>query len=373
LARATNYGRRNTLELQLNEELVRNVGGCQVSSANITANEWKEVPMRYHFSIFISIVIATAGESISQSIEIGSPAGCAIWGHVVIPGRSSQEPTLVELVGKEAVPSQKTRVVDGNYRFNSVPSGSYQFRVSDQSGRVIYKETKMIHDPEEYIILSASPLRSAFSRANIVSFAELKHTTPRKAREQFDAAVKATEIGDPQAVVAHLLKALDIDPQFSEAHTNLAVQYGKMGRYQESLEQAHRAFEISPGNPDIGYNYAMFLLAARKYQESEPIVRCMIKNRYYTAQMKAALAVSLIGQRRDFDEAFGYLRDAATEFPLSRLLIARTLVEIGWGEAAVDQVTAYLKSSANPCERARLATWVTEHSRPTVKEVEGSH
>jgi Tfp pilus assembly protein PilF len=329
--------------------------------------------MECRFSILMLISITAMGQSESPSVEIGAPPGCGIWGQVVIPGRSLQETTLVELVGKDRVPRQKMRVVDGNYHFDSVPSGSYQFLVSDQSGRVIFKETKLVQDAAEYVILAAPPERSKFSSANIVSFAELKHQTPRKARAEFNAASRATEEGHPTAGVAHLLKALEIDPQFADAHTNLAVHYAKMGRTPQSLQEAKIAFEISPETPDIAYNYAMLLLSGGKYQECESVARYMIKSENYTPQMKAALAASLIGQRRDFDEAFAYVREAATEFPLSHLLVADVLLEIGSDDAAMDQVTTYLKSSPNPCERARLATWVTEHSHPTVKEDEGSH
>ena len=89
--------------------------------------------------------------------------------------------------------------------------------------------------------------------------------------------------------------------------------------------------------------------------------------------MEAALAVSLIGQRRSFDEAFAHLQRAVIEFPLARLLAAYAFSEIGWREEAVNQVSTYLISSANPCERAALETWIAAESRMAVPGVERIH
>jgi tetratricopeptide (TPR) repeat protein len=327
--------------------------------------------MRYHLSICVFILIAMEGQSSARSVE-GAADDCAIWGQVVAPGYFPQEPTLIELIGKDSASNQKVRVINGNYRFNFVPPGAYQFRVSDQSGRVIYKETKAIKGTDEHIILSLPQTPSALSGVHTVSIARLKRETPRKARDEFNTAKKAIQNENTDAGLEHLLQALRVDPQYPKARIDLAVLYSRMGRYPESVEQGRMAFEISPETPDIGYSYAMLLITAQSYREAEPVARYMIRNQSYLPQMKAALAVSLIGQRKDFEEALGYLRQAATEFPLARLLAADTLAEIGWGEAAVDQVMTYLNSSANPCERARLEEWIAQQRRPEGKETENA-
>ena len=319
-----------------------------------------------------SPLIAAAGDSPARIIEEVSPDSCGIWGQIVIPGRSLQEPTVIEIIGKDSAPSRKIRVIDGNFSSSSVPPGQYQIRVSDPSGHVFYKETKALNGTGDHIIISVPQPRSVLSDANTVSVATLKHETPRKARAEFDAAWKAVQNGNTQTSVEHLLRAVDIDPQYPEARINLAVHYTQMGRYPEALQQGQKAFEIDSGIPDVGKNYAMILMINKKYRDCETVARCMIRNQNYTAEMKAVLAVSLIGQRQDVDEALAYLRQAVTEFPLARLLAANTLLEIGWREEAVNQVRTYLNTSANPCERAQLEIWIAEHSKTQTVTVENS-
>jgi len=322
---------------------------------------------------FMLTLIAAAGQSPARSIEEDAPDNCAIWGQVFVPGRSLQEPTFVELVGKNGMTNQKVPVINGNYRFKSVAPDWYQFRISDQSGREIYRETKAVQGSGENIVISTPQARPAHSGAYTVSFAELKRTTPRKALDEYNAAVKDAANGALRTSIERLLKALEIDPHFPEARINLAVEYNRMGLHQEALQQSRRAFELNPENLEVRYRHAMLLLAAKNYQECEAVTRHVIRNQWYTAQMKAALAISLIGQRRDFAEALDYLEQAATEFPMARLLAVNTFIEIGWNEAAVNQMRTYLNLSANPCERARLETWIAAYSQPVVQKVESSH
>ena len=275
---------------------------------------------------------------------------------------------FVEIVGKDGVPSQKVQVINGNYRFKFVPPESYEFRVFDQSGRVIHKEVKAVRSTSNYIIIATAQRPSAPSRGGLVSLAELKHKTPRKARDEFNAGGKAAENGDVRKSIEHWLNALKIDPQFSEARINLAVQYGRTGRHQEALQQSQKAYEVNPKSREVAYRYAMMLLANKNYRECEVIARSVIRDQWYIAQMKAALAVSLIGQKRDFREAFSYIQEAAADFPIVRLLAAETLAEIGWRESAINQIRIYLNSSANPCERARLETTIAAYSQMSVSD-----
>ena len=303
-----------------------------------------------------------SGQGSAQSGQTDAPDSCAIWGQLIVPGRSSEEPVFVEIVGRAGVPSQKVQVINGNFRFKFVPPESYQFRVFDQSGHVMYKEVKAVRGTNDHIIIATRQVPSAGSKSAVVSLAALKHKTPRKALDEFEAGAKAAESGDAQKGIEHWISALKIDPQFSEARINLAVQYGKMGRHQEALQEGQTAYELNPKNREVGYRYAMMLLANKHYRECETIARSVIRDQWYIAQMKTALAVSLIGQKRDFAEAFRNIREAAEDFPIARLLAAETLAEIGWRESAINQIRTYLNSSANPCERARLEAMIAEYS-----------
>ena len=84
----------------------------------------------------------------------------------------------------------------------------------------------------------------------------------------------------------------------------------------------------------------------------------MLAREQAVTEMNAVLAVSLIGQRRSFDEAFAHLKHASEKYPLARLQAASVLVEIGLPTVAVVQVKTYLRSCTHECERAALERWI---------------
>ncbi len=326
--------------------------------------------MRHHVWTLVLISIAGATQSEAQSTKEDTPGTCAIWGQIVTPGRSSEERADIELAVENHKPSQKTRVINGNFNLPSVPPGWYQFRVLDQAGRMIYKLTKFLKGANDHVIIQLPQPLSTPSVANTISCSELRHKTTRKAQDEFNASEKAADTGNLQKSSEHLLKALQIDPEYPEARANLAALYARMNRIQEALQEAQRVFEMNPGYPEAGSIYAFLLMFTKNYQQCESVARCTIRKQYYTAEMKAALAVSLIGQRRNLDEALVYLGQAVSEYPRARLFAADALVETGQPIMAANQVRTYLKSSANHCERKELEAWVAGLMPPELIAVE---
>jgi tetratricopeptide (TPR) repeat protein len=158
-------------------------------------------------------------------------------------------------------------------------------------------------------------------------------------------------------------KALTIDPRLIEAEINLAVQYSKNGQLEEAIAHAQRAFDIRGGDPDTAHVLAMLLLTGRRYVQIERIARMMLANQRAVPEMQGLLAVSLIGQRRNFDEAFAHLELAVENFPIARWLIANTLIEAGFPKLAATQINNYLKVSTNECERASMENWIANLDR----------
>jgi tetratricopeptide (TPR) repeat protein len=246
----------------------------------------------------------------------------------------------------------------GNFDFQSVPPGNYQFRVVDREGTVVREQTEAVKGKRDFVLLLIPDARSEDSARNTVSFAALQHQTPRRAWDAFRAAQKAGNAGDVEKCIQRLYDAILIDPDFAEAHSDLAARYAKMGRIDEALQHAQTAFSLNSALPEAGCNFALLLLSLKKYSEAEVLARRLLNGLHYVPELHGVLAISLIGQQRSLDEAFEHLNQAATEIPFIKLLAARALVEIGKTTLAVDQVQAYLQSSVHECERQELETWV---------------
>jgi tetratricopeptide (TPR) repeat protein len=321
------------------------------------------------FLFLSSLFVAVAGLSPAetQSQPESQHSGCGVWGQVVSSDHLNADGFEIEIAGNAQASRQRTRVVDGVFDFQPVPAGTYQFRLFDRSGQVILRYKQSLNGSDDDVILRLPYARPEPPSENVVSLAELRHKVPRQAADAFHAGLKAVDSDDVQKSIEHFQKAVSIDSQYVEAENNLAVLYNRIGRREEALQHAQRAFEINPVWAETGHTLAVLLIAGKRYVQTEELARAMLANQRAVPEMHAYLAISLIGQRRSFDEAFGHIRLAAEEFPMARLLAANTLIEIGLPAVAAVQVNGYLQSAARGCERAVLERWMAQLDRSLSK------
>ena len=316
---------------------------------------YQPVPL---LALILFVVIPNIYSQTQLGINVQKP--CEVWGQVAGDARQLQDGLDVELIGRDKTAKQKVHVSSaGNFDFQPVPPGQYQFRVIDRAGVVIHEQSELLGGRQGFVLLLIPDMRSESSTRNTVSFAALKHKTPSKAWDAFRMAQKSGIAGETEKCLQHLNDALSIDPEFAEAHSDLAARYAKMGRVDEALQHAQMAFSLNSALPEAGCNFALMLTSLKRYPEAEIVARRLLTGSSYLPVLHGVLAISLIGQGRKVDEAFEHLRLAATEIPFITLLAARALAEAGKAALAVDQVKTYLQSSAHECERQELEAWVS--------------
>jgi tetratricopeptide (TPR) repeat protein len=308
------------------------------------------------FFLFLS---ASAGPAQPEVNVDRVQTTCEVWGQIAGASSQVQEGLDIELAGRETSSKQKVHVsTKGNFEFEAVPAGDYRFRVKDRSGAVILDQMQSLTGKDDFVFLVIRDQQTVLVSKDTVSLAALRHKTPSRALEAYREARKAGAAGDIQKAIQRLQDALVIDPDFAEAHSDLAVRYAKMGQVEEGLQHAQIAFNLNPGLPEAGCNLAMFLVTLKQYKDAEIASRRMLDGGSYLPELHGVLAISLIGQRKNLDEALDHLRQAAAAFPYLMVLAAHAFMEIGRPELAVDQVKTYLQTSAHDCERKKLQAWV---------------
>jgi tetratricopeptide (TPR) repeat protein len=254
--------------------------------------------------------------------------------------------------------------VNGNFDFGALAPGDYKVRVRDLSGNVLIEQVQTISGSKlAPILLFVQDPIGTLADANIVSFSSLQHKTPKRAWHALETAKKTFAFGDERETIKHLREALDLDPDFPEAHSDLAVIYARQGRLDEALEQAQTAFRLNPRLTEAGCNLALLLMNLKRYPEAESAARGLLSDPYSTSIPHGVLAISLIEQRKNLDEALSHLSKAAPAFPFFRLLVANAFSEIRRADLAVIQVNEYLRSSAHDCERPALEAWLANVER----------
>jgi len=308
----------------------------------------------------------------SQPLVANSVLGarCETWGHIVGSSGAVQGGTDIEIARLgaaqlDAPAKQKVHVAaSGSFDLGALPPGEYRVRVRDSSGALLYDQVKKIaaSDDNFFLLLVRDPKWSA-AAVNTVSLSKLQHKTPKRAWELYQSAKKSHAGGEDDSAVEALLSAIEIDPDFSEAHNDLAALYARQGRIEQGLEHAEIAFNLDPRLPEAGANLALLLMNSKRYPDAERIARRLLANQYWEDLSHGVLAVSLIGERKDADEALRHLGQSARTLPFFRLQAATAFYETGRPDLAVIQVKQYLQTSAHDCERPSLETWVAAVQR----------
>lgn len=313
----------------------------------------------------LPVLLSLSGVVCPQSVppSVASPKPCEIWGQIVGSSRLLQEGLEIELIEKGAQSSRVSRqkvyaLPGGNFDLRAVPAGEYEFRVTDKSGSVVLDQLKSLEGSRDFVFLVAHDPVWTLEASNTVAVSSFQHKAPRKALSVYRASQKARASGDTANSTRLLEQTLAIDPNFAEAHNDLAATYAESGRLDDALQQAKIAVDLNPRFVEAGCNLALMLLSLNRYPEAETASRKMLEGVHDGALMHAVLALSIMSQKKDLNEAMNHLSRAIIEFPFFRLLAARALIQTGRGDLALAQVKAYLQSSAHDCERADLEAWV---------------
>jgi tetratricopeptide (TPR) repeat protein len=146
---------------------------------------------------------------------------------------------------------------DGSFRFHQVSSGSYAIHiVSTPGAEPILEEYRQIDPATSPLILRLPEPAGSGPVSGTVSLRELQHPISKRALR---AAVEAQQFSQARnfaRAIAKLEEAVQIAPEYREAHINLGAGYAHTGRTAEALAQFQRALDIGPPDAIIYSNLA---------------------------------------------------------------------------------------------------------------------
>jgi tetratricopeptide (TPR) repeat protein len=205
---------------------------------------------------------------------------------------------------------------------------------------------------------SATPTRPA---ADPVPVSQLR--IPSKAIKEFERYQKAFHSGDVPTSVEHLQKALQIFPDFIQAHIALGLRFIQLGEYQKALIEHEAALSLDPRSAQTHQDLALTLMLLNRYQEAEAEARQSLDVDSQSVSAHYVLGRALVGQDRITPEAMDMLRQSENVFPNASLVLAVIHFRAGQTDQTIAELRNYLRAPVDADNKQKAECWVAQLSQ----------
>jgi Flp pilus assembly protein TadD len=193
-------------------------------------------------------------------------------------------------------------------QFNQPPDWRSQNAQRDALDRQI--DLQEIRGPRDN-----APVVKADSRSATISIQQLQHKVPKAGAKEYRKGREAFKKGDKEAAKQHLQKAVEIDPEFADAHNDLGVVLENLGQHNTSVEQFQEAVKLAPGHREATANLSIALYELKRYHEACTTARQALKIAPDLLYVRYVLAICLIEERRDGKEVLEVLEGSMRQIP----------------------------------------------------------
>jgi len=231
----------------------------------------------------------------------------------------------------------------GSFEFRNVPVDSYRVRLLNIQNEAIVERWITLSDGFENLHLDFPKPKGERAGTGTISARALAIKPAKAARKAFGQAEKASVDGNYVKAAELLEQAVRISPDYYQARSNLAVQYLRLNRTAEALEQIHKAIEQGGGDSLIYTNLAYAQLLQDQSEEAAISARLALSMDPSRAATHFILASALLrkpGGNRD--EVIRHLQASADAFPQARWLLARLYTQESRLASAAQEARRYL-------------------------------
>jgi tetratricopeptide (TPR) repeat protein len=214
------------------------------------------------------------------------------------------------------------------------------------------------------------PRRSASAGTDsaTVSLQELKHQVPGKAAKEYRNAHKSFLAGDLSQAIEHFKKAIAIDPEFMDAHNDLAAVYLRRVEPDLALGSLETAIKLDPQSHVVYSNVAIAYLMKSQLGDAEIAARRTVNLDRVGNRSRLILGLVLVMQDKFTDEAAHLLDQAQAEYPQAMLLLGRLIAARGDIDGAKAKLREYLAKRTDGPGRELATEWLN-----TLNKVQASN
>lgn len=216
-------------------------------------------------------------------------------------------------------------------------------------------------DPFAFWRAQPVPANSPSSAAEPIPVSQLR--IPSKALKEFERSQKALRSGDLHTSVDHLQKALQIYPDFVQAHNALGLRFAQLGEYQKALTEHQAALSLDPHRADTHQNLSFALLLLNRAKEAEAEARESLDLDSRPVSARYLLGRAVIAQGRVTSEGIEMLRQSEDTFPDASLVLAQVQFRLGHTDQVVAELRHYLRAPSDLDNKQKAQCWLAQLSQ----------
>ncbi|HKQ76840.1 MAG TPA: tetratricopeptide repeat protein [Blastocatellia bacterium] len=161
--------------------------------------------------------------------------------------------------------------------------------------------------------------------------------------------------------IAEHERALEVNPQLTQAHINLIQLYGRTGQFEKAEKHYRAVVAINPNLTDSHYNYGVLLAGQERYADAAQAFYRSLQINQFNAEAHHNYA-AMIEREGRLDEAAEHFRKALENKPGHRLAhfhLGRILVHQGKLAEAIEHFHRTLKEEDEQTPRFTYALGAT--------------
>jgi len=283
-------------------------------------------------------------------------------GQVIAKGVDVSRSFIVELVScqQSGRGLQSALGSDGEFVFEGVEAGCHQLRVLTlEHHELVHREVLNVDRNSGEIVIDVQTEAVERPNSGFVSLRQLLKPPPGKARKAYEQAGRSDSRGQVEAAASGYSRAIELFPEYADAHQGLARAMEKLNRPAEAAAEWETAHRLGVESPDLYAGLALSLLQLNRRAEAEAAARQALSKDPSNAPAHYLLACSLVLQAKARVEALSHFAKAAGRVPKAWLMSARLRAQDGDVDGARRELGEYIKV-CTAGERPSAQRWLNE-------------
>lgn len=252
-------------------------------------------------ALFLLLILASFS-------SISAQGGSVLEGKVITPsGTQPNNPVRVKLTFNGRPIHETFTDLSGRFTFPGLKSGTYQ--LTAEGDGLTFETTAVAADIPfggsgqgftQDIQLRPIRHKPAAQLGVVNAFSQ---NVPSAAKQALDAGLKSAEQGNTQAAIENMRKAIQIFPEYFDAHLQLGNVFLKTDQLQEAIAELDKAREINPNDERAYQSFGLLLMKQRNYAVAVAIfaeaARLNPQNPMNTVMRATALIHQAAGSEED--------------------------------------------------------------------------